>query len=489
MNSFNIIDIARKAMLERNFEVDFSKSVESELQNINEPFQWSSIPSVKDLRKNFWFSIDNDDSQDLDQLTFAEALPNDSAKIYIAIADVTSTVKKDTAIDTHAKRNTTSVYPPGMMFPMLPLKLSTNLTSLNANQDRLAIVVEIMVNKDGSIGNSDVYPAAVHNYAKLAYISTGAWLDNPNTPFQPVDTIQGLRAQLQLQDSIAQKLKKYRHEQGMLTLQTIESKAVLSDHSVVKLVEVKKNRANELIEHFMIAANTATTQYLQRKGMPVVRRIVRTPKKWDRIVEIATELGDSLPEQPDAIALQQFLIRQKKKDPLRFVDLSLAVIKLIGRGEYVIQLPGEQPIPHFGLSLKQYSHTTAPNRRYPDIITQRLIHYTFENNEVPYTLKELYFLADHCSVKESDADKVERRVQKSAAAMLLANRINDTFDGIITGASVKGTWVRIFDPPVEGKVVEGFHGLDVGHRVKVKLLSVDVPQGFIDFQCIKIERN
>lgn len=484
MQRYNLSDLAHQAMLDHELLPDFSDAVKNELREINFPAPLFAKDTTKDLTDKLWCSIDNDDSKDLDQLTFAESDSNGSVRIYIAVADVTTVVKQNSAIDIHAKHNTTSVYTPDVIFPMLPLKLSTNLTSLNENEDRLAVVVEILINSNGSYGPFKVYQAAVHNYAKLAYIPTGAWLKDSTFSYPAIKNIPNLDNQIILQDSIAQKMKNNLHDQGMLTLDPIESQPIIVDDVVVGLKEIKKNRANELIEFFMIAANTAITKYLTSKNFPLFKRVVRQPEKWDKIVLLARKYGDSLPPQANSLALHRFLLKQKEKDPLRFPDLSLAVIKLIGRGEYIVQMPYEKPIEHFGLSLKQYSHTTAPNRRYPDVINQRLLHATFENNSIPYSYKELVSLSEYCSLKESDAEKVERQIKKSAAAMLLADRINQSFDGIITGASEKGTWVRLFDPPIEGKVVQGFMGLDVGDRVRVRLIYVNIPNGFIDFSTI-----
>lgn len=474
-------EIAQQVMISQNFFYEFSRDVNAELEKINQPASAENNNSIRDLRGFGWCSIDNFDSKDLDQLTFAESLADGSTKIYVAIADVSALVKKGTAIDRHAGHNTTSVYTPGKVFPMLPIKLSNNLTSLNEHEDRLAVVVEVVVNKIGSIEKFDVYQAMVHNHAKLVYENVSEFLDNPqNNPFE-----KKIAEQLQLQDAIAQRLKQNRLEQGMLVLEPLDFTPVVSEDEIVDLVEVSSNRAHEVIEHFMISANVAMTKFLINKGSPVFRRVVKTPKRWDRIVSIANELGEHLSPLPSTISLQKFLLRQKEKDPEAFPELSLTVIKLIGRGEYVVQMPNAKPIAHFGLAQREYSHTTAPNRRYPDLIMQRLLHASLDNKKLPYEFEELSELAVHCSLKEVDAEKVERRMKKSAAAMFLLPYVNQTFQGIVTGASYKGTWVRIFHPAVEGKVVRGFTGLDVGDHIKVQLLSVDVPNGFIDFVRIK----
>ena len=367
---------------------------------------------------------------------------------------------------------------------MLPEKLSTDLTSLNPNQDRLAAVVEITLNDDNSFGDYSIYLAWVHNYAKLNYNTIGEWLDNPSKIVPTIAATPELAEQLRLQDSIAQKIKRFRISQGMLTFGKIEAKAVVKKNAVVEVLEVKPNRARELIEFFMIAANNATTKLLKDKNFPIFRRIVRTPKRWDRIVELAKTHGETLPSTPNAIALEKFLQAQRAANPKTFPDLSLAFIKLIGKGEYVIQLPGQNPIIHFGLSLREYSHSTAPNRRYPDLIAQRLIKAAISNEENPYSISELEALAQHCTEKEDDAEKVQRQMVKSAAAMFLSSQIGKEFDCIVTGASNKGTYVRLFHPPIEGKLVKGFQGVDVGCLFKVKLLGVNIPNGYIDFERI-----
>ncbi len=480
-NRTTLQNIARRVMLTRGLLPEFSSQAVSELAMIQSPAKVSLASKARDLRDLLWASIDNDDSEDLDQLTFAEAMPEGKTKIYVAVADVDALVKKNSAIDQDASHNTTSIYTAAQIFPMLPVKLSTNLTSLNLNEDRLAMVVEMTIGPDGSLLDSDVYRAAVRNHAKLAYNSVGAWLEGKTSVPEAVAAKEGLAENLLLQDQAAQKMKSLRHAQGALSLETIEAKSVFEGDKISDLQVEKKNRAKEIIEDFMIAANGVTVRYLSARNIPSIRRVVRIPKRWDRIVEIAAEHAFKLPKNPDARKLEMFLTMMKEADPLRFPDLSLAVIKLLGNGEYVAELPGEEATGHFGLAVKDYTHSTAPNRRYTDLITQRLLKAAIEKRPVPYSLDELDSLAENCTKKEDEANKVERQVGKSAAALLLQSRIGERFDAMVTGASEKGTWARLLDIPVEGMLKSGSKGLDVGDQIIVELVSVDVEQGFIDF--------
>ncbi len=476
--------IAYQAMLEHGLEPDFSPEVFKELGNISGSTT-STDKTEKDLRGLLWCSIDNDDSLDLDQLTVAETLPGNIIKIYVAIADVDSLVKKGDAIDAHAIKNTTSIYTDAEVFPMLPQKLSNDLTSLNYEQDRSGIVVEMVIDGDGRIKSSNTYIALVHNYAKLAYDSVAAWLEGKAPMPEAVAKVKDLDANIKLQDKVAQFLRKNRYEVGALDFETIQTRSVFDEDMIKYLEEERKNRAKELIEDFMVAANGATVQYLKSKGLPSFRRVVRSPQRWERIVEVvSSKYNYKLPSDPDAKSLALFLYKQKKADPIGFPDLSLTIIKLIGKGEYVVEFPGQKAIGHFGLAVRDYTHSTAPNRRYPDLITQRILKAALKGANAPYTPEELTALAQLCTEKEDDATKVERRVAKSAAALLLSSKIGQTFDAICTGAADKGTWVRTFNPPVEGKLIKGFKGLDVGNRLRVKLVHTDVKNGFIDFEQI-----
>ena len=476
-----LTELAHDAMLDKGLLPDFDAEVQRQLDGIRGPAKPGGDTSIRDLRQLPWCSIDNDDSRDLDQLTWAEEAEGGNVRIFIAVADVDALVKKDTPIDKHARTNTTSVYTAAKVFPMLPEKLSTDLTSLNEDEDRLAVVIEMLVGEDGSVGKGDVYLAMVHNYAKLAYDRVAAWFDGKDDEPEKVTAIRGLAQTLRLQDQVADRMRDLRHENGALDLETIEARPVFADGKVVDLRQSARNNARMLIEDFMIAANGTVARFLSAHGFPSIRRVVRSPERWDRIEKIAEELGERLPPDPDARALEAFLRRRKKADPVRFPDLSLTIVKAMGAGEYVVEEPGDKSIGHFGLAVKDYTHSTAPNRRYPDLIAHRLVKSALRGEQPAYSVDELAALAQHCTDQEDAANKVERQVRKSAAASMLADRIGTRYDAIVTGASEKGTWVRIFHPPVEGKVVRGREGLDIGDRVKVKLVDVNVERGFIDF--------
>jgi exoribonuclease-2 len=472
--------IAWRAMLTYGLEPAFSPAAEAELATLRGPAVVAG-PGIADLRALPWFSIDNDDSRDLDQLTVAEPLADGVVRLRVAIADVDALVARDSAIDAHAQHNTTSVYTAARIFPMLPERLSTDLTSLNADEDRLAVVTDIDVDTAGAIVRSAVSRAVVRNHAKLAYDSVAAWLDGSGPMPQAAARVPGIDVQLRLHDGVAQTLKRVRHEHGALDLETIEPQVLMRDGEVVELRRVEKNRARELIEDVMIAANGVTARFLAERGFASLRRVIRSPKRWDRLVVLAHDLGTELPRTPDAPALEAFLVARRRADPLRFPDLSLSVVKMMGAGEYVAEDAGTESAGHFGLAVRDYVHSTAPNRRFPDLVTQRLLKAAIAAAPTPYDVATLEQIATHCTMQENAADKVERQVRKSAAALLLSTRLGSRFDAIVTGASPKGTWARALNPPVEGRVVHGFEGLDVGDRVQVKLVSVDVDRGFIDF--------
>jgi len=473
--------IAHQAMVAKGLVPDFPAQALTELAGIHGPATGTD-GSTRDLRNLLWCSIDNDDSLDLDQLTVAEALPGGAVEILVAIADVDALVKKQSALDDHARQNTTSVYTVAETFPMLPEKLSTDLTSLSAASDRLAIVMEMIFTGDGTLQSSDIYEATVRNIAKLAYNSVAAWLESSGPMPQAIGAVSGLDENLRLQDRVAQKLRALRHLQGALDLETLEARPVLAGDELKDLAADKRNRAKDIIEDFMIASNGVAARYLVSRKFPVLRRVVRVPKRWDRIVELAAERGSKLPQEPDAKALEQFLVSAKAADALRFPDLSTSVVKLLGAGEYVVQFPGGDVTGHFGLAVKDYAHSTAPNRRFPDLITHRLLKAAMAGSACPYENIELADLAQHCTEEEDAAKKVERQVTKSAAAILLQSRIGEQFDAMVTGASVKGTWVRLLHPPVEGRLASGFEGMDVGHQLGVQLVHTDVERGFIDFK-------
>jgi VacB/RNase II family 3'-5' exoribonuclease len=474
-------EIAIRAMRERGLDPDFSAEAIAQAEQASDTPPAGPV-APRDLRTWLWCSIDNDDSRDLDQLSMAEEAPGGQVTVRVAIADVEAQVPQDSPIDRHAAGNTTSVYTPAVVFPMLPLRLSTDLTSLNPGEDRLAIVVEMTVAPDGTIQAPDVYRAVVRNHAKLAYRTVGAWLAGQGALPPAAAAVSGLGALLTLQDKAAQALSGRRLEEGALEFDRIEANAEFDGDTLREVRAEQANRAKALIENFMIAANGVTARFLDAHRVPSIRRVVRQPKRWSRIVELAAAAGERLPADPDAPALAAFLRASRLAQPDRFADLSLSVIKLLGPGEYVVDRPGADPPGHFGLAVKDYAHSTAPNRRYPDLITQRLVKAALARTPPPYSIEALDRLATHCTQQEDAANKVERQVDKSAAALLMRSRIGQAFDAIVTGASPKGTFVRVFAPPVEGMLAHReLPGVDVGDRLKVTLERVDVEKGFIDF--------
>lgn len=477
--------VARRAMAEHGLLPDFSASA-LEQSVAAEAAPAGREPSIRDLRERLWASIDNDDSRDLDQLSVAEALPDGRILMFVAIADVAASIAAGSPADDHARINTTSVYTAAEIFPMLPERYSTDLTSLGQGQDRLAVVVAMTVDDQGAVVASEIYRAAVRNRAKLAYNAVAAWLDGQSPVPPPIAEVPGLDEQIRLQDRAAARLKGRRQQAGALRLDTSESRAVFDGERVVDLRSDAQNRAQALIEELMVAANGAASRFLEQQGCPSIRRTLKAPKRWSRIVNLAASLGSRLPATPDPKALEAFLIARHAADPDVFPDLSLAVVKLLGSGEYAVDRPGQPADGHFALAARDYTHSTAPNRRFPDLVTQRLLKATLAGQAAPYTLEELTALAAHCTRQEDNATKIERQVRKSAAALFLESRIGEQFTGVVTGASDKGTWVRTFSPVgVEGRVVRGFEGLDVGDRVRVALVHTDVERGFIDFAHIE----
>lgn len=472
--------IAVAAMRERGLEPHMPADALAEVDAMAGPPHTTEEPT-RDLRGLLWCSIDNDDSRDLDQLSVAEPLAGGDVKVLVAIADVDAAVAKGSAVDRHAAQNTTSVYTPGVIFPMLPEKLSTDLTSLNDQQDRLSVVIEMTVSPDGQLKSSDIYGAQVRNRAKLAYNAVGAWLAGSGPLPPAAAAARGMDEQLRVQDRVAQALAHIRYELGALEFQTLEIEAIFDGDTLRDVQPQVGNRAKALIENLMVAANGLTARFLDAHGFPSLRRVVKSPERWDRIRGLAHDLGDELPEAADSRALNAFLARRKQASPDTFPDLSTTIIKLLGSGEYVVDPPGAEPPGHFGLAVRDYSHSTAPNRRYPDLITQRLVKAALATHPSPYALAELEGLAAQCTRQEDNANKVERQVRKAAAALLMESRIGEVFDGIVTGASNKGTWVRVGTPPIEGKLMKGERGLDVGDRVRVRLVAVSVERGFIDF--------
>ena len=476
----DLVRIAGEVMDERGLQPEYSAAALAQLARITGPGS-DEYSHIRDLTALPWCSIDNDDSLDLDQLTTCELLADGAVKIFVAVADVDALVTKGSAIDAHAWTNTTSVYTSARVFAMLPERLSTDLTSLNADQDRLAIVTEMVVAPDASITQATLYRATVRNHAKLAYDALSSWIDGDGMLPEAARAVAGLDGQLRTQDEVAQRLRVRRQAQGSLELETFQPRAVFDGERVVEIRQQVQNRARQLIEEFMIATNECSARFLAAAGGASLRRVVRSPERWLRIVELARKYGESLPKSPDSVALAAFLAKRHRADPLRFPDLSLVIVKLMGRGEYVVERPGGAPIGHFGLAVRDYTHSTAPNRRFPDLITLRMVKAVLAGRQPPYSMAELEALAEHCTAQEDAAQKVERRMRKSEAALLLESHVGQQYDAIVTGSSESGHWVRIFAPPAEGRLESGPSELEVGQQIRVKLVSTDVERGFIDF--------
>ncbi|WP_353433037.1 RNB domain-containing ribonuclease [Polynucleobacter sp. MWH-UH23A] len=479
-NREELIRIAIGVMIVRGLEPEFSVDALKELEEIDGPFDKFG-DAFRDLRDLLWCSIDNDDSRDLDQLTVAERLDDGSIKLLVAIADVDSIVKRNSSIDSHAYINTRSVYTSARIFPMLPLRLSNDLTSLNPGQDRPAMICEMHFSQEGELLRDSIYLAQVRNKAQLAYDSVSAWLDSKDHMPRTIKAVKGLDEQLRIQDELAQKLRIKRHDKGSLEFDIFQPRATFIDDKISEISQQAHNRARQLIEEFMIATNGCTSRFLADAGIFSMRRVVRSPERWLRIVQVAADLGYKLPNEADSQALEEFLAKQHHKDPIRFPDLSLVIVKLMGSGEYIVEKPSGKAVGHFGLAVTDYMHSTAPNRRYPDLITLRLIKSVLASIKPPYSIDELKELALHCTLQEDISKRVERQVRKSEAALLLSSRIGQYFDGIVSGVNDKGVWVRIFNPPVEGKIVSSPGEFKVGHLMRVKLISTNVERGFIDF--------
>ena len=472
--------VAKTVVQQHGFQPDFAPEVQQQLQQLRaNPPLIAAGATVRDLRSLLWSSIDNDTSRDLDQIEVAERLPNGDVKVLIGIADVDAFVPKQSAIDRHAAREATTVYTGIRNFPMLPEELSTGKTSLLEHQDCLSVVTEFVVTADGHVTSSNVYRALVRNQAQLQYNSIGAWLEGAAAAPPKVAASADLQAQLRLQDEVAQKLRSRRYENGALDLQTDEVYPLVLNAQVVDVVNQQKNHATELIEDFMIAANGVVARLLDKVSS--LRRIVKQPERWDRIVQLAAGYGEKLPATPDSKALNDFLVKRSTADPDHFADLSLSVIKLIGPGEYVLERPGDPEAGHFGLAVQDYTHSTAPNRRFADIVTQRIIKSLLASQPNPYSDDELSAIAANCTARGDAARKVEREMAKRMAAVAMQNRIGATFDAIVTGATPKGTFVRVAQPRVEGLLAQGQQGVDVGDKLRVKLIRTDVQHGFIDF--------
>jgi exoribonuclease II len=469
-------------MLEAGFKPDFPAQVVQEAAALKQAAPITAGPPVRDLRALLWSSIDNDSSRDLDQVEYVEKLPDGALRLLVGIADVDSLVPKGSVTDSHAANETTSVYTGVATFPMLPSELSTDLTSLVAAQDRLSIVIELHILDSGEVNCHDVYPGWIHNRAKLAYSSTGAWLEGRGPIPSAAGSTTGMEAQIRLQQETSEKLLGIRKQHGALTFGSVEPTPVMENGEVKDLTVSQHNVADDIIESFMVAANVAMAEFLKEKGSLSIRRVVRTPKRWDGIQNIAAKFGVKLPSEPDPRALSEFLDQRKTADPVHFPDLSLSIVKLLGPGEYIVEAPGAEHEGHFGLAVHDYTHSTAPNRRYADLVTQRLLKATAGGRSGPYSQSELSAIAAHCTEREDAARKVERLMRKVIAASLLSGRIGEVFDGVITGASPKGTYARLLKFPAEGRVIRGAQGIDVGDKVQVRLTSVDVAKGFIDFE-------
>jgi VacB/RNase II family 3'-5' exoribonuclease len=476
---FDLQAAAKQVMLEHRFEPDFPPEVATQLAELKaRPPQVAPGGDVRDLRQMLWSSIDNDTSRDLDQIEVAERLPTGEIKVLVGIADVDAFVSRHSPIDQHAGKETTTVYAGVRNFPMLPEPLSTGASSLLENGDKLGVVTEFVVGQDGRVSSSDVYRAVVRNKAQLAYDSVGAWLENKGPAPTKVAASTELQAQLRLQDEAAQILRKQRYQNGALNIDTVEVRPLVLNQQIVDVVNQQKNHATELIEDFMIAANGVVARMLEKVSS--LRRIVKTPERWDRIVQLAATHNEKLPAQPDSKALNDFLLRRKAADPDHFADVSLAVIKLIGPGEYVLERPGDPEQGHFGLAVQDYTHSTAPNRRFADIVTQRLLKAVLSSQPAPYSDDELTAIASNCTLKGDAARKVEREMSKRIAAVAMSGKIGAMFDAIVTGVTPSGTFVRVLQPHIEGLLVQG-QGVDVGDRLRVKLIRTDVQRGYIDF--------
>ena len=497
MEPINLHQIAVEAMRSRGLLPVFAPQALREVEAARQAGPERN-GAIRDLRELTWFSIDNDDTRDLDQLSVAEALPGGATRLLVAVADVDSMVRPGGAVDGHAGVNTTSVYTAAGVFPMLPEALSTDLTSLHQGQERLALVVDMQVQADGTVASSDIYRAAVLNRAKLTYDSVAAWLEGDGSPaeklMEHLASVPGLEAQLRLHDQVATRLRQWRQQRGALNVQTVSARPVLKDGQLVDLRPDEKNRAKDLIADLMIAANGAAARFLADAGFPSLRRVLQAPRRWDRIVALATGHGTQLPVAPDALALDSFLRSRQRADPAGFPDLSLSVVKLLGAGSYAaapasatsangtLAAAGSAGMAHFGLAVSDYAHSTAPNRRFPDLVTQRLLKAALADEPPPYSVEALAEIARQCTLQEGNANKVERQVLKAAAAWLLRDRIGESFEALVTGAAAKGTFVRISQPLLEGRLVRGFEGLDVGDRLRVRLVAVDAAHSFIDFE-------
>jgi exoribonuclease-2 len=472
--------LAREAMCNNGFIPDFDKSIEDQVQQIKQR-TITAGDGIKDLRGLLWSSIDNVESRDLDQIEYAEKLDGGYYRLVVGIADVDCDVAKDSPVDKRAATNTTSVYTGIIIYPMLPEDLSCGLTSLAEFQDRLAMIIDMKLSSKGSVESADVYRALVNNKAQLNYPEVGQWIEH-GVAFPKLDSVAGLKQQLEIQNEIAQAVEQLSIANGALNFHTIEANPVTANGKVVDIAVDEQNAAKDLIMYLMVSANTAVAEFLEQRNIALIKRVVKTPERWDRIVAVAREHKWKLPADPDSKALADFIVAARKQDPDRFPDLCLSIIKLLGPGQYIVQRPGEKTEGHFGLALHDYTHSTAPNRRFVDLTNQRLLKSHLAGKQVPYAPDDLDSVAEHCMTMETASRKVERFVRKAATAVVLSTHIGEVFDGIITGRKPDATYVRIKTPHAEGMIVHGGHGLDVGDKVKVKLVSVDPEKGYIDFE-------
>ena len=481
-HNFNLQSAARESMLERGFHPDFPQSAQDEVHALQaKPPQTNGVPAARDLHELLWSSVDNDTSRDLDQIEVAKEMADGTVRIQVAIADVDAYVPAGSAIDKYAAAQTTTIYTGVHNFSMLPEALSTGLTSLLEGQERSSLVYEFSVDSEGCVNGHDIYRAIVVNHAQLAYPSVGAWLQTGKNAPAKVAASAELQKQLLLQNRVAQQLRKERYRRGALNLETIETHPLVIDGQLVNIETQHRSLATNLIEDFMIAANEVVAKSLDQAHFSSIRRVVKTPKRWDRIVELAAQFGTKLPGVPDPKALQDFLCERRTTDPEHFPDLSLAVIKLLGSGEYVLERAGESSPGHFGLAVQDYTHSTAPNRRYADLVTQRLIKAMLAKQKSPYSDEELAAIAQQCTKQEDAARKVEREMGKRIAAVVMRSRIGQTFAAIVTGVNEHGSFVRTRNPHVEGMLIRGQKGVDVGDKINVTLVHTDPERGYIDF--------
>jgi exoribonuclease-2 len=477
---FELGERSRRKMRDEGFEPEFPPGVEMQLRETGT----AAAPgaNVVDLRDLLWSSIDNPESRDLDQIEVADRLPNGAIRLRIGIADVAGTVPADSPIDQHAVHNGCSVYTGVAVYPLLPEALSTDRTSLLQDRDRAVVVIEMAVEPDGAVQGGSIYGALARNRAQLDYESVGDWLDGQTAAPERVRNVAGMEAQLRLQNEAAERLLAWRKREGALEFETVEARPVMEDGRIKDLAVPRKNPARRLIENFMVSANTTMARFLEDRRVGSLQRIVRSPQRWPRIVEIARRFGVELPAEPDPLALSRFLCDRQAADPERFADLSLSIVKLMGPGEYTVVTSASDRVGHFGLAVYSYTHSTAPNRRFADLVVQRAVRASLADAAPPYRPDRLAELAARCTERENAARKVERFMRKVVAAAWMRGRIGETFDAIVTGASPKGTYVRLLRPPVEGRVVRGEQGLDVGDRARVRLIAADPERGFIDFE-------